>query len=107
MNAQLSPFIFGRSLSPTEFGGRGTELNRLAGRLFTGQSIAVIGQPHIGKTSLLEFMNDENARQNRFEGRFARHFFVFLDILAAQGIRLQGDFWRHVLSPLRNSEYAT
>ena len=71
MNAQLSPFIFGRSLSPTEFSGRGTELNRLAGRLYTGQSIAVIGQPHIGKTSLLEFMNDENARQNRFEGRFA------------------------------------
>jgi hypothetical protein len=107
MNAQLSPFIFGRSLSPTEFAGRGVELNRLASRLFTGQSIAVIGQPHIGKTSMLEFMNDENARQNRFEGRFARHFFVFLDILAAQGIRLQADFWRHVLSPLRNSEFAT
>lgn len=106
MNAQLSPFIFGRSLSPAEFSGRGVELNRLAGRLFTGQSIAVIGQPHIGKTSLLEYIRDENVRQRRFEERFSRSFFVFLDILAAQGIRMQADFWRHVLSCLRDSEYA-
>jgi hypothetical protein len=106
MNAQFSPFIFGRSLSPTEFSGRGTELNTLQSRLVTGQSIAIIGQPHIGKTSLLEYMSDENARQKKFEGRFARHFFVFLDVLAAQGIRMQADFWRHVLSPLRSSDFA-
>jgi hypothetical protein len=81
-------------------------LNRLAGRLFTGQSIAVIGQPHIGKTSLLEFIGDASARQNSFAERFARNFFVFLDVLAAQGIGMQADFWRYVLSPLRNSEYA-
>jgi AAA domain-containing protein len=106
MASVLSPFIYGRSLSPTEFAGRGPELNRLAGRLFTGQSIAVIGQPHIGKTSLLEFISDADARQKRFDERFARNFFVFLDVLAAQGIRMQGDFWRYVLSPLRNSEYS-
>lgn len=106
MNAQVSPFIYTRSLSPAEFSGRGVELHRLASRLVTGQSIAIIGQPHIGKTSLLEFISDENARQKRFEERFARHFFVFLDVLAAQGIRLQSDFWRHVLAPLRNSEYS-
>jgi AAA domain len=106
MNAQLSPFIYGRSLSPTEFSGRGIELNRLEGRLVTGQSIAVIGQPHIGKTSLLEYIRDEKARHQRFGERFSRHFFVFLDILAVQGIRIQADFWRYVLSPLRNSEYS-
>lgn len=101
-----SPFIYGRALSPAEFSGRGPELNRLAGRLFTGQSIAVIGQPHIGKTSLLEFISDASARQKRFEEQFSRNLFVFLDVLAAQGIRMQADFWRYVLSPLRNSEYS-
>src|SRR5215216_4245116 len=101
-----SPFIYGRSLSPQEFSGRGPEVNHLAGRLLTGQSIAVIGQPHIGKTSLLEFISDSSARQKRFDEQFARNFFVSLDVLAAQGIRMQGDFWRYVLSPLRNSEYA-
>jgi hypothetical protein len=103
----LSPFIYGRSLAPAEFSGRGAELNRLAGRLFTGQSIAIIGQPHIGKTSLLEFINDANARRKRFEELFAKNTFVFLDVLAAQGIRMQADFWRYVLAPLRNSDYST
>lgn len=101
-----SPFIYGRSLSPVEFSGRGTELNRVAGRLVTGQSIAVIGQPHIGKTSLLEFISDAEARQKQFEEKFSKSLFVFLDVLAAQGIRMQADFWKYVLAPLRNSEYS-
>ena len=105
MISPLSPFIYGRSLSPVEFAGRQVELNRVASRLSKGQSIAVIGQPHIGKTSLLEFIGDANARRKQFEGRFERNLFVFLDVLAAQGIRTQGDFWKYVLTPLRNSEY--
>ena len=106
MNTHVSPFIYGRSLSPAEFSGRWRELNRVAGRLFTGQSIAVIGQPHIGKTSLLEFIGDADARHKRFEDRFAKNLFVFLDVLAAQGIRMQADFWKYVLAPLRDSEYS-
>jgi len=106
MTSVLSPFIYGRSLSPAEFAGRRVELNRVASRLSTGQSIAVIGQPHIGKTSLLEFISDASARRKQFEGRFESNFFVFLDVLAAHGIRMQADFWKYVLAPLRNSEYA-
>jgi conflict system STAND superfamily ATPase len=106
MASILSPFIYGRSLSPVEFAGRQVELNRVANRLSKGQSIAVIGQPHIGKTSLLEFISDATARRKQFEGRFENNFFVFLDVLAAQGIRMQADFWKYVLAPLRNSEYA-
>lgn len=101
-----SPFIYGRSLSPAEFSGRRTELNYMASRLCTGQSIAVIGQPHIGKTSLLEFISDAQARHKRFNGQFSKSLFVFLDILAAQGIRMQADFWKYVLVPLRNSDYS-
>src|SRR6188474_1511937 len=106
MNALLSPFIYGRSLSPVEFAGRPTELNRITGRLSTGQSIAVIGQPHVGKTSMLEFMSDANARRKQFGDVFGGNFFVFLDVLAVHGIRSQADFWRYVLAPLRNSEYS-
>ena len=106
MNSLLSPFIYGRSLSPVEFAGRPTELNRITGRLSTGQSIAVIGQPHVGKTSMLEFMSDANARRKQFGDVFGGNFFVFLDVLAVHGIRSQADFWRYVLAPLRNSEYS-
>lgn len=107
MTSILSPFIYGRSLQPTEFSGRPVELNRMAGRLYRGQSIAVIGQPHIGKTSMLEFINDSIARRKQFGDNFGNNFFVFLDVLAAQGIRAQADFWRYVLAPLRTSVYAS
>ena len=107
MKFDLSPFVYGRSLLPKEFSGRLTELNRVAGRLYNGQSIAVIGQPHIGKTSMLEFINDSIARRKQFGDSFGNNFFVFLDVLAAQGIRAQADFWKHVLTPLRSSEYAS
>src|SRR6185436_17909308 len=106
MTPLLSPFIYGRSLSPVEFAGRQVELNHVASRLSRGQSVAVIGQPHIGKTSLLEFISDENSRRKHFEDRFEKNIFGFLDVLAAQGIRTQADFWKYVLAPLRNSEYA-
>lgn len=107
MTFHISPFIYGRSLSPVEFAGRRSELNRIAGRLSTGQSIAIIGQPHMGKTSLLGFICDDDARDKQFGNEFGNNFFVFLDVLAAQGIRMQADFWKYALTPLRNSEYSS
>jgi hypothetical protein len=106
MNAhQINPFIYSRSISPAEFSGRRAELNRIAGRLATSQSVAVIGQPHVGKTSLLEFLADSGARSAQFGDLFAQDYCVFLDVLAAQGIRAQSDFWKYALSPLRSADY--
>jgi hypothetical protein len=100
-----NPFIYSRSISPAEFSGRRAELNRIAGRLATSQSVAVIGQPHVGKTSLLEFMADSTARNAQFGEQFEKDRFVFVDVLAAQGIRAQADFWKYALGSLRNTEY--
>jgi hypothetical protein len=36
----------------------------------------------------------------------SRNYFVFLDILAAHGIRMQTDFWKYALAPLHNSDYS-
>jgi MinD-like ATPase involved in chromosome partitioning or flagellar assembly len=102
----INPFIYGRPLSPAEFTGRQVELNRIASRLSTGQSIAVVGQPHIGKTSLLTFLADAPARRKQFGEEFGKNYFVFLDVLATQGIRMQADFWKYALAPLRVSEFS-
>ncbi len=98
----LNPFIYSRSLAPAEFEGRRLELKKIMGRLATGQSVAVIGQPNIGKTSLLGFINDNNARQLHFEDQFDQHSFSFVDILAIQNIQSPKDFWKHALQPLMN-----
>ena len=106
MNALLSPFIYGRSLSPNEFAGRSAELNRIAGRLAGGQSVAVVGQPHVGKTSLLQYIHSAEARHKQFGEGFAKDFFVYMDLLAVQSIRTQADFWKYVLTPLRATEHS-
>ncbi len=106
MNAVLSPFIYGRSLLPAEFSGRPNELNRVGGRLAKGQSVAVVGQPHVGKTSMLKYIHNAEARRRQYGEGFAKDFFVYVDMLAAQSIRMQGDFWKHVLSPLRGTEHS-
>ncbi len=98
----INPFVYARSISPAEFSGRRAELNRIGGRLATSQSVAVIGQPHVGKTSLLEFLADAAARNAYFGEQFERDYFVFIDVLATQGICAQADFWQHALGPLRS-----
>ena len=102
----LNPFIYSRSLTPMEFEGRRSELNKIFGRLATGQSVAVIGQPHIGKTSMLEFIQDDTARRNRFGDQFNIFTFSYLDILAIQNLQSQKDFWRHAIEPLYNLDFA-
>ena len=106
MNALISPFIYGRSLLPTEFSGRPNELNRVGGRLAKGQSVAVVGQPHVGKTSMLKYIHNAEARHRQYGEGFSKDFFIYMDLLAAQSLRMQGDFWKYVLGPLRGTEHS-
>lgn len=100
MSLTNNPFIYGRTVKPAEFLGRERELRRLFSRLGTGQSTAVIGQPHIGKTSLFEYVTDEATRTARFGDRFERHVFSFLDAHMLYGIKTQAAFWEQALAPL-------
>ncbi len=50
---QINPFIYGKPVSKEHFMGRKDVLQTLISRILTGQSSAIIGEPHIGKTSLL------------------------------------------------------
>lgn len=97
----LNPFIYSRSLSPFEFKGRDKELKDVAKCLRTGQSVAIVGQPHTGKTSLLGFLNDDMARQRYFGSQFEKFYFTLLDIQATYGLKSQSDFWRNALVPLK------
>lgn len=55
------PFVYDRALQPEEFLNRGRALRWLSGRIVSGQSTALIGQPHIGKTSMLSDDFDQAA----------------------------------------------
>lgn len=100
MDSLYNPFIFGRALDPTEVLGRETELHRLFSRLHTGQSTAIIGQPHIGKTSLLHYAVDAVTRKSIFGSQFDRALFGLLDAHTLHGVNTQAGFWERALAPL-------
>ena len=100
MDSTTNPFIYSRAVTPGEFLGREPELRRLFSRVGTGQSTAIIGQPHIGKSSLLRYVLDARARQASFGARFDRDLFSFLDAQALHGVHTQAGFWELALARL-------
>jgi glyoxylate carboligase len=54
-----APFLVGTPLPPERFVGRQLALQIVRGRLYNGESTALVGGPHIGKTSLLLYLARE------------------------------------------------
>jgi hypothetical protein len=97
---EMSPFVVGRAVAPAEFFNRRGVLRRLLGRLGTGQSTALIGQPHIGKTSLLNYLLDDERRREMVGDGLDQCLFSYLDSQMLGSGFGQADFWAQVLAPL-------
>ena len=74
-----NPFIIGRPITdPADFFGRERETEFALARLRTGQSVSVVGERRIGKTSLLHFI------RHRVERELAGQITAgFLDLMGA------------------------
>jgi hypothetical protein len=101
MNDFFNPYIFSRAVRPDEFIGRKNELRRLVSRIATGQSTAVVGQPHVGKTSILNYILDETTRVENFGDRFDNCVFSYLDAHMLRSVKAQATFWEYALAPLK------
>ena len=96
-----SPFIYGRPVRPGEFLNREPELSTIFNRLRHGESTAVVGEPHIGKTSLLLQLADE-ATQQAYLGSDARCLVVSsLDLHPIGSDYSPAAFWEKTLEPLQ------
>ncbi len=95
---KINPFIFARPLQPEEFTGRESYRNQVLSNLLTFQSSVLVGDPHIGKTSLLNYIRDVAQQQPDF-----RHYlFSFLDAHTLGSGFTSEEFWKRELDPLRN-----
>ena len=98
--ASPQPFIYGRPVRPGEFLNRETELRTIFNRLRNGESTAVVGEPHIGKSSLLLQLADE-ATQRAYLGEDARCLVVsLLDMHPIGNDYTPAAFWEEALEPL-------
>ncbi|PIE33756.1 hypothetical protein CSA56_10550 [candidate division KSB3 bacterium] len=97
---EVTPFVYGRALRPTEFFDRQEGLRRLLGRLITGQSTAIVGQPHIGKTSFLNYLLNDNVRRQVVGDKLDQNIFSYIDSQMLGHDFNQVAFWKQVLRPM-------
>lgn len=100
MISEVNPFIHGRAVSAHDLIGRDKEVRRLCGRLAAGQSTAVIGMPHIGKTSLIRCLEDVAYRTACAGELLSDDVFSYLDAQTLRGVQHQGEFWARALTPV-------
>jgi len=98
-----NPFSYGKALSPNHFIGRSKEIRRIVNRLLNGESTALIGDPHIGKTSLLTYLVHPETRHSLYEGKAAQWYFSMMDMQIIGGQLTPAQFWEQALSPIRES----
>lgn len=102
MNPRI-PFIYGRPVRSVEFLNRETELRAIFNRLRNGESTAVVGEPHIGKSSLLLELMDGEAQRVYLGDEARRMVFSMLDLLSVGSGYTPTTFWTEALESLRQS----
>jgi len=93
-------FVFGRPVQPDEFLNRKSELRTILNRVRHGDSSAIVGEPHIGKTSLLLKLAHESTRW-AYLGEESRNATVrLLDLHPIGADYAPSAFWNEALEPL-------
>lgn len=96
-----NPFVAGNSVDVQEFIGRTRETSWIVSRLSNrGQSIAVVGEPRIGKTSLLRYISAPQKRQELYGELAERLIFQYIDATTCGSAFTQTQFWWLALAPL-------
>lgn len=72
-------FSFGKPVYPEQFVGREDEINKLSGNILQGTSSVIVGDPRIGKTSLLNYVQAKETRELLYGSMSNNLHFVYLD----------------------------
>jgi hypothetical protein len=96
----LNPFIYPGPVPLDRFVGREEEIHSLLSRIATGQNTALVGEPNVGKSSLLKHLAECPDCHRRLGEQADRTIFVFQDCHLLPGSFTSADFWRQVLAHL-------
>jgi hypothetical protein len=96
-----NPFFYGNPVPPDQLIDRRKEIRRIVGRIVNqGQSTAIVGEPRVGKTSLLLYLAAPEKRRELYGEEGENLLFSYLDAQTF-GIKFnQSQFWEQALRPL-------
>jgi hypothetical protein len=87
----LNPFRYGKPVPPDYFFGRADSIQTVFSRLRNCESTAIVGEPHIGKSSLLRYIGDKTVwTRFAFDRPVVLLHYFDAHTLAAQA---PADFW--------------
>jgi hypothetical protein len=92
-----NPFIYGRPVRGDECICRSNQLQTVFNRLRNGESSAVVGEPHIGKTSFLFQLTDPEIQKEYLDGDDRKLIFANLDVHSIGEDYKPADFWADAL----------
>lgn len=96
-----NPFVTGSSVNDQEFLGRNKEIRGIVSRLSNrGQSIAIVGEPRIGKTSLMSYLSSTQKREDFYDDLGKNMIFNYIDATTFGSAFTQTQFWWLALKPL-------
>lgn len=93
----LNPFLYGKPVPPSRFIGRREVLRTIFSRLHHGDSTALLGLPHFGKSSILRYLDNPAVRKAWLGPAANQLQVVQFDCHALQPMAQARDFWRLVV----------
>ena len=94
----LNPFLYGKPVPPSRFVGRSAAVRTIFSRLYNGESTAIVGEPHIGKSSILSYVADHEIQAEWLGERAAKYLFAEIDCHMIPRQFSPADFWSHTLA---------
>lgn len=94
-------FVYGRPVRLNEFLGRESEILTIFNRLKNRESTAVVGEPHIGKTSLLLKLQERSVQEYFLKGDIKIIDSFYKDLQPIGMDFSSFEFWLEVLEPLK------
>ncbi|HEY5704555.1 MAG TPA: TIR domain-containing protein [Terrimicrobiaceae bacterium] len=94
----LNPFLYGKPVPPSKFVGRSDAVRTIFSRLYNRESTAIVGAPHIGKSSILSYVADYKIRAAWLGERAANYVFAEIDCHMVPRQFSPAEFWSHTLA---------
>jgi len=95
-------FVYGRPVRLNEFLGRESEILTIFNRLKNRESTAVVGEPHIGKTSLLLRIQERSIQEYFLKDEIKIIGSFYKDLQPIGMDFSSAEFWEETLEPLQD-----
>lgn len=99
----LNPFLYGKPVPPDRLFGRQNAVRTVFSRLQNRESTAIVGEPHIGKTSVLRYLADEEVRSEWLSNTTESYLFMDVDCHLLSAGCIPQELWQRVVDAAKGN----